>query len=307
MSEAFDNAVPVGRPRDDTDRLERHEALASLLAAFVDGELPPETTSQIEAHLLGCGRCRREVTVHRSVAAGLGQVRGPVASAAFHTRLRQAVASAPVAPAAIAATAPAGPSETRRPLWRPLLVAGAVLTLVALGASLLRWTAARRDGTSVAVDARAGAAGSSVATTVLLSSTVGLFDSLAQHYRETAVRDLPGRARDLEVVRRAVGVPVTPLPSTSTELVGAWTSTLDGELVGVLAYRWRDRLLVQYLVPDALVFRSAAVRAALAQGRPVGAEQEALTLLGWVQPHGMAVLVAPASRRELASLSPVAP
>jgi hypothetical protein len=45
----------------------------------------------------------------------------------------------------------------------------------------------------------------------------------------------------------------------------------------------------------------------LAQGRPVGAEQEALTLLGWVQPHGMAVLVAPASRRELASLSPVVP
>ncbi|WP_353267910.1 zf-HC2 domain-containing protein [Gemmatimonas sp.] len=307
MSEAFDNAVPVGRPRDDADRLERHEALASLLAAFVDGELPPETTSQIEAHLLGCTRCRREVTVHRSVAAGLGQVRGPVASAAFHTRLRQAVAAAPVAPAALAASAPARPIETRRALWRPLFVAVAVLTLVAVGAPLLRWTAAQRDGTPAPGDVRAGAAGSGVATTVQLSSTVGLFDSLAQHYRETAVRDLPGRARDLEVVRRAVGVPVTPLPSSSAELVGAWTSTLDGELVGVLAYRWRDRLLVQYLVPDALVFRSAAVRAALAQGRPVGAEQEALTLLGWVQPHGMAVLVAPASRRELASLSPVVP
>lgn len=305
MSDTFDNAVPVGRLRDDADRLERHEGLASLLAAFVDSELPPETTAQIEAHLLGCDRCRREVTVHRSVAAGLGQVRGPVASAAFHTRLRQAVAAAPVPKMP---KAPERNTASRLVRWRALLAVAAVLTVFAVGTRVLRHTTANQAIAPAGPDGRRdGATGSPATATVLLSSTVGLFDSLAQHYRETALRDLPGRARDLETVRRAVGVPVTPLPSSSAELVGAWTSTLDGELVGVLAYRWQDRLLVQYLIPDALVFRSAAIRAALAQGRPVGAEHDALTLLGWVRPHGMAVLVAPASHHELESLSPAVP
>ena len=41
--------------------------LIDLLGAYADGELPPETTSQIDAHLVGCVRCRRELAVHRAM------------------------------------------------------------------------------------------------------------------------------------------------------------------------------------------------------------------------------------------------
>ena len=49
-------------------REERHQVIIELLAAYADGELPPETTSQIDAHLVGCARCRRDLAVHQAVS-----------------------------------------------------------------------------------------------------------------------------------------------------------------------------------------------------------------------------------------------
>ena len=52
-------AQPHERPDTDDVREARHQVLATLLGAYADGELPAETASQIDAHLLGCARCRR--------------------------------------------------------------------------------------------------------------------------------------------------------------------------------------------------------------------------------------------------------
>ena len=45
----------------------RHQVLIELLAAYADRELPAETTSQIDAHLVGCARCRSELAVHQGL------------------------------------------------------------------------------------------------------------------------------------------------------------------------------------------------------------------------------------------------
>ena len=59
-------------PAERAARENQHQVLIDLLGAYADGELPPETTSQIDAHLVGCVRCRRELAVHRAMRRRLG-------------------------------------------------------------------------------------------------------------------------------------------------------------------------------------------------------------------------------------------
>src|SRR5918992_1826797 len=77
-------------------REERHQVLIELLAAYADGELPPETTSQIDAHLVGCARCRRDLSVHQAVQRRLGVEPPLAAPPALRERIAAAVAATPV-------------------------------------------------------------------------------------------------------------------------------------------------------------------------------------------------------------------
>src|ERR671914_2373634 len=77
-------------------REEQHQVIIELLGAYADGELPPETTSQIDAHLIGCARCRRDLAVHQTLRQRLG-IEPPVAAPpALRERIGAAVASTPV-------------------------------------------------------------------------------------------------------------------------------------------------------------------------------------------------------------------
>src|ERR687896_709524 len=79
-------------------REERHQVIIELLAAYGDGELPPETTSQIDAHLVGCERCRRDLAMHQAVRRRLG-VEPPVAAPpALRERVAAAISTTPVPP-----------------------------------------------------------------------------------------------------------------------------------------------------------------------------------------------------------------
>ena len=111
------SAQPHERPGDDDAREARHQVLATLLGAYADRELPPETASQIDAHLLGCARCRREVDLHTSMHARLSREPLQTASAAFRERIIQELARTqqaevvPTAGAVVAAPSWRTPSE----------------------------------------------------------------------------------------------------------------------------------------------------------------------------------------------------
>ncbi|MGH2401003.1 MAG: anti-sigma factor family protein, partial [bacterium] len=72
----------------------RHQALIEQLAAYVDEELSAEERAQMQAHLLGCMRCRREIALQRALRAQLARQPTTRASAALRERIAAALDTA---------------------------------------------------------------------------------------------------------------------------------------------------------------------------------------------------------------------
>lgn len=283
-------------PAQEAARQARHEVLIDLLGAYVDGELPAETASQLEAHLVGCARCRREVQLQHSLRAHLGDAPVAAASPALRARVLAALGTAratTIAPPGVgrpfadpvAAPLPA-PERGARAVR--MAVGACAIALVAF-AGLGLWPSAERAPAAVAVQA----VGAPAASVPLLAAAVA-------DYRRVAASDLPGPARDLAAVRAATGLPVEPLANPAFRLIGAWTTSLEGEAVAVLAYRWDDRTIVQYIVPDQLFFRHPALRSAAAAHHAVTGAADAVGIVAWPVAAAGAVLVGEGSPERLA-------
>jgi anti-sigma factor RsiW len=270
---------PSGHPEDDAAREARHQVLATLLAAYADGELPVETASQVDAHLLGCGRCRAELRVQRAVGARLARSTVPTATPALQARIRTAIASAPVSP-----SVPRAPAPSR--LQRQVLI----LVLMACTAAAGIWLWQRESAPRL-----------DPAPLVARSTTPAL-RSIINDYRAVTQGDLPGRARDLDAVRNALPFAVTPLRDPQAHLLAAWTADLDGEPAGVLAYRWKEQVVLQYIVGEAALFRAREVRAAIAERRAIVVQDGTLGLLAWPEANSGSVLVGDVPWKDLVAL-----
>ena len=264
-------------------REERHQVIIELLGAYADGELPQETTSQIDAHLVGCGRCRRDLAVHQAVRRRLGVEPPLAAPPALRDRIAAAVAATPVLQP---------PSAARYPLRVVRRVAVIVFGLVALGAAA--WVGlARNEGTQSPALGRLEAS----------PTSVPLVRGVLADYRRVTAGDLPGRARDLEVVRGAVPFPVEPLHAPGVRLLAAWTTELEGEPAAVLAYRWDDRIVLEYLVPEERFFQHRDIRRAVTGGRLLVASDGAQGVAAWPTESAGALLVGDLPPERLARLA----
>ncbi len=275
---------PSDDASDDVSREERHQRLAMMLAAYADQELPTETVSHIDAHLLGCSRCRRELLSHRAIAQRLEAEPLSRASAALLARVATSIAAAPVV------RMPTDHTRVAHQLlpfsWRRV---GLLVTLSAV--ALVAVFAWKRSAPTAAPVPR-------TITTVSLPS-VALFSAVLANYRRVTALDLPGRARDLAAVRAALPFPVQPLSFDQLRLVAVWTTVLDGEPAAVLAYRWNDQLLLHYVVSEQLLFRPSEVRRAFAAGHPMAATDGAQTVLTWPSRESGEFLVGEATPAEL--------
>jgi anti-sigma factor RsiW len=264
MSDERNVLAPRATPAEEAARESRHEVLRELLGAYADRELPPETVAQIDAHLVGCGECRRALAVHDAVRGRLAAERPAAPSPALRARIASAIDAAP-APVPVPAAA-AHPGSRRGLVW--LALAGWLMAL-ALAIALVV-----QSGMASAPAARTRAVGAPVRDVALLGGIVEDFGAVSRG-------DLPGRARDLSAVRAAVSFPIEPLRGPELRLIGAWTTVLRGEPAAVLAYRLRDRLVVQYLVAEDAFFRHPAVRAAVADRHLLTATEGGRTLVAW--------------------------
>jgi anti-sigma factor RsiW len=258
-------------------REEQHRVLIDLLGAYADRELPPETTSQIEAHLVGCARCRRELSVHRAVRQRLGDEPPVAAPPALRARIAAAVASTPVPRQ--------HPFPSRRAL-AALIGGGILVASIAAAAIIARRTEETRSGVFVAIS----------------PVTVPLLRDALDDYRRVTAGDLPGRGRDLDVVRDAVPFPVEPLRAPEVRLLAAWTADLSGEPAAVLAYRRGDRVVLEYLVSEERFFRDPAVRRAVRDGRVLGASAGRQGIAAWPTKAAGAILVGDLPADQLATL-----
>ena len=266
MSDSQSPLAARGSPADEAVRETRHQVLRELLGAYADRELPPETTAQIDAHLIGCVQCRRELDVHDAIRGRLAAEPPAATSPALRARIAAALDVLP-APAVEVAQPETRPEAHRsRMTW--LAIAGwavAIVLAVALllqDGALLTSTGATRE---IAAPVR----------------SVALLDGIVADYQKVATGDLPGRARDLSAVRAAVSFPIEPLHSTGLRLVGAWTTDVRGEPAAVLAYRLDDQLVVQYLVAEDAFFRHPAVRSAVADRHLLTASEDGRSIVAW--------------------------
>jgi anti-sigma factor RsiW len=265
-------------------RESQHQVLIELLGAYADRELPPETTSQIDAHLVGCVRCRRELAIHQAVSRRLG-VEPPVAAPPeLRERIRAAIAAMPVpvevpVPRAVPAW---------RAHWRSLLVAAAFVAAGAVGVRSL----VRHEPN--------GPTTSALATPI---ASVPLLTDVLQDYRRVVAGDLPGRARDLDAVRGAVPFPIHPLATPGVRLLASWTTEIAGDPAVVLAYRWDDRVVLQYIVPEQRFFQNPELRRAVAGGRLLEATDGTQGILAWPTDSAGAILVGDATVGRLRPLA----
>ena len=280
-------ALSAPRPDDDAEREARHQLLATLLGAYADAEVPTETASQIDAHLLGCVRCRRELDVHRSLRARLESESIAPASTALRERILAGVRATPIA---LPADAPH--TANFRSWVRGFSRSSRVFATVAIAATLLMgfvlWLGAR-DRTAAPM-------------TVVSVPSVVLFSEVLDDYRRVTATELPGRARDLATVRAALPFPVRALVSPKLRLLAAWTTDLRGEPAAVLAYRWNNQLVLQYIVSEQLLFRPPEIRRAFADGHRLAARSGQQSVIAWPASASGELLVADLSVNALASL-----
>src|SRR5688500_19045339 len=167
MTDFRTSAAPRPTP-DENEREARHRVLIALLGAYADGELAPETASQIDAHLIACGRCSRELGVQRALRQRLAAEPPAAASPALRDRIAAAVSAAPAVPPVVAAPPHTWPDTWTSPRrWRR---GSAVAAIAATAAVVGIWAVLAVAGVPGGNTARQGSvaeAGGAVSVTRL--------------------------------------------------------------------------------------------------------------------------------------------
>ncbi|MDQ3950579.1 MAG: hypothetical protein M3282_09540 [Gemmatimonadota bacterium] len=96
--------------------------------------------------------------------------------------------------------------------------------------------------------------------------------------------------------------PVEPLQAPDLRLLAVWTTEVDGEPAAVLAYRWDDRIVLEYLLPEFRFFQNHEIRRAVTDGRLLVASDGAQGIVAWPMEAAGALLVGDLAPERLARL-----
>jgi hypothetical protein len=124
-----------------------------------------------------------------------------------------------------------------------------------------------------------------------------------REYERTRGLELPAplTAGELE---NALGRPVPYLKSGEVTVVSSWLTTIREESSAAIAYRFRERILVQFVVSEALFLRQPVVREAIARSGVYLSQAGAQVVVGRVGRGVGSLLVGESSPEVLERLLP---
>ena len=247
-----------------------HARCRELVAAFADGELPPEERFAVDEHLGRCASCRRELALQQTLSRALALEPGADASSGLRRRIE---AMNEPAPRRVAR----GWLRSRR--WAAPALAAMVLIGISGGTALFRH---RRDARRP------------------MDGIPLLHDALADCGRAMA-RNFPRKA-DLPAVSEGLRFPIRALHRPGVELFSTWKTTLAGAPAVGLAYRWRGIVVVQYAVPMELIRRQPAVGEALTRAGFYAASESGRGVVAVLEDGSGTLLLADVPPEELRQL-----
>jgi anti-sigma factor RsiW len=262
-----------------------HEGLVDLLAAYVDGEADDAERARIEAHLVACAGCRalyeQQVAVVRRLAREPEQVVSPAFEARLSDALQRIAHQAPWIDVRPSARSPVRRLARREIIaWSGWAVAAGLAALSLLGQQLpSRATPPSR-----------------------IEPPVPMVEAAVADFRATMSKEVALSQPDLEALSDEVGFPVAALGDERLQLLGGWSSNLRETRAAVLAYRWGDRVVLQYLVSPELFFRQPAVRNAVRDGGRYLTSTQAHAVVAWAQGASGSLLVSDAPLGEVEQL-----
>jgi len=103
-----------------------------------------------------------------------------------------------------------------------------------------------------------------------------------------------------------VPFPIEPLHSPAVRLLAAWTTELGQDPAVVLAYRWDDRIVLQYVVSEQRFFQHPALRQAVAGGGLLAASDGTQGIVAWPTSSAGALLIADVPPEKLRPLGAAA-
>lgn len=254
-----------------------HRRFTEQLGAYLDGELAQDDLSILEAHLRGCERCRRELSLQHAIRERLEHQSMERAPAALRERIQMRLEAADAAHLPSRKGKRWRPRALRTPLaWTGWAVAASLALALALGLTL----GLPRGPHSVPMIAAAMA-----------------------DYHSHLASELPvANAASLATLKSSLPFPVTPIPSLRKNLIAAWTADIRGEPAAALAYKLDNRVVVQYVVSESLFFRQPNLREAIAtHGRYVASLGQD-TVMAWPSTDSGSILIGPLSAKQLESV-----
>jgi hypothetical protein len=249
------------------------EARDHLLLGELSHTRSLEDARLIEAHVQGCEPCQRELGLLRAVRARLRHLPGIAQESALGDRVFAALGDRAVG------------ERASRPSRRWVLATAAGWAAAAAFAALF----AGRDDSGDSEDSE--------------QRLPPMVNEALREYERASVNELPKPITPAELEFR-VGRRIPYIPSAELKIVSTWVTTIREEPSAAIAYRFDDRVLIQFVVSEALFFRQPVVRDAIARSGAYAARVGARAVIGRARSGTGSLLVGDISLSELDRLFP---
>ncbi len=249
-----------------------HYQLQDLLAGYVDGELDKQQAAIVEAHLAGCKPCRDDVQRQQALAFRLNRLGSQTVPEQMNQRLDQLMDET-------------GNKHHQQPSWQSYFYQG--INRITKNLRQLPLSPFYASGWVIAL-VLAIVLFLPVKTHTLVktgSSHIPMIDDVLAQYQQLSHASLP--------VSDHTEKTVLPANWPDAHLLASWATTVGGASARVFAIRRGDQVLFQFRINEAVFFRNATVRQAVARRGQYQFHHHNIMVIAVPEKHAGLLIVGP--------------